>query len=247
MALIECPECDGMVSDKASTCPHCGCPASEFKKLTPGKLPTNQKADNSLENKDVAQKDEEVWKEIPGFEGYFSVSNHGRVRSEDRTVPHARHGKVSYKGNIKKLTPSRRGREGKPLTLVVSLGKEHKNKSFNVHVLIAEAFLGERPDGLVIDHIDGDPTNNHVDNLEYVTYQENTQRAYDIGLAAGMTGESNPSSKLNRDDVKSIKQLLEDRSMPQAKIAKRYGVCAQVISDIKLGKTWKHVSLDSNN
>ena len=51
-----------------------------------------------------------------------------------------------------------------------------------IHVLVAELFLGDRPDGMQIDHIDGDKSNNCLENLEYVTPKENTIRASNLGL-----------------------------------------------------------------
>lgn len=62
----------------------------------------------------------------------------------------------------------------------VVLRKEGNSYTRYVHRLVASAFLGESD--LTVNHVDGDKSNNHVDNLEYVTISENIQHAYDLGL-----------------------------------------------------------------
>ena len=61
----------------------------------------------------------------------------------------------------------------------LSLSKDGVQKFFNVHVLVAMAFLGHTPNGwaLVVDHIDNDPKNNNIENLRVITQRENTSRA----------------------------------------------------------------------
>lgn len=65
--------------------------------------------------------------------------------------------------------------------MVVSLGKPHR-KQFRVHVLVATAFIENKNGKLVVNHIDGDKSNNRVDNLEWVTSKENVQHAIKTGL-----------------------------------------------------------------
>lgn len=60
----------------------------------------------------------------------------------------------------------------------VCLSHKGETKHFHIHSLVAEAFLGKRPKGLVVDHIDNDPLNNNVENLRYVTSKENTVKYY---------------------------------------------------------------------
>lgn len=111
---------------------------------------------------------EEEWKPIPGYEGYYEVSSHGRVRSLDREV-HTKNGQARRrKGRLKK--PSRRA-NGYPQTL---LCREGKRKNKYVHRLVLEGFVGPCPDGMECLHIDGNKTNNHVDNLRWGTGSENT-------------------------------------------------------------------------
>ena len=111
----------------------------------------------------------EQWKDIPGYEGKYQVSDQGRVKSLDRTIVRSTGVKHKIKGRI--LKPSN------PTTdyPTVSLGLNNPKK---VHQLVAEAFLDHKPCGhqLVVDHIDHDKTNNKLENLRLTSQRENTSR-----------------------------------------------------------------------
>ena len=109
----------------------------------------------------------ERWKPVTGHEGIYEVSNHGRVRSVDRTVTRSDGQVHQLKGNILR-TPL--NKYGYPCVNLCIQGKQQKR---HVHALVAEAFIGTRPDGVDVCHSDGDPANNHVDNLRYGTRSEN--------------------------------------------------------------------------
>ena len=94
-----------------------------------------------------------------GWEGLYEVSSLGRVR----TLP--RHGKP---GRILKLQQAKRG--GYP---AVSMSRNSIGRTFKVHVLVAAAFLGPKPDGLEVLHADDDKNNNVATNLRYGTRSEN--------------------------------------------------------------------------
>lgn len=110
----------------------------------------------------------EQWRDIPGYEGYYQVSSEGRVKSLPR--------KVARGGNILSVNGKmlRAGRTGKNYLMVV-LSKEGVGKSKEIHTLVAEAFLGPKPPGMVIRHLDGDKHNNRADNLAYGTLSDNTR------------------------------------------------------------------------
>lgn len=100
-----------------------------------------------------------MWKDIKGYEGYYQVSDDGRVRRIYDTVP----------PRILKSRPS--------LYPTVSLCVGQKKKSFNVHRLVAETFL-ERPERTTeVNHKDGNKWNNDLSNLEWVTQKENMNHA----------------------------------------------------------------------
>ena len=110
----------------------------------------------------------EEWKDIPGYEGSYQVSNLGRVKSVPRKVPYK--GGPSYallKGKIMSLSVEKDG------YLVVALSKKGARKMHKVHRLVAAAFIGGEHRGLQINHIDGDKSNNSVDNLEWCSCKQN--------------------------------------------------------------------------
>ena len=109
----------------------------------------------------------EQWKPVNGYEGIYEVSSHGRVRSLDRVVTYSDGRVRRHKGKILSAPLSR---DGYP---AVNLHTQGKLKKRYVHSLIAETFIGPRPEGMEVCHNDGNPTNNHVDNLRYGTRSEN--------------------------------------------------------------------------
>ena len=110
----------------------------------------------------------EEWRDIPGYEGMYQVSNLGQVRSIGRTVTRSDGQVHRYKGKI--LSTPLLQQTGYPF---VKLSNHGKNQVRTVHSLVAEAFFGPRPEGTEVCHGDGNPTNNHVDNLRYGTRSEN--------------------------------------------------------------------------
>lgn len=115
----------------------------------------------------------EVWKPIPGYEGRYEVSDAGRVRSVDHCVP-------CFTGDRKRLVKGRVLRPGRTTSghLSVALGK---GNSMWVHSLVARTFLGARPDGMEVLHLDHDPKNNALGNLAYGTRSENLKMDYAAG------------------------------------------------------------------
>lgn len=101
---------------------------------------------------------QEEWRQIPGWPGYL-VSDHGRVRS-----PH------SWRGQPNRILLGNPSVQGYPTVTLCSAGERRRTR---VHVLVAEAFLGPRPEGQVIRHLDGNQLNNRPENLRYGTPGEN--------------------------------------------------------------------------
>lgn len=114
----------------------------------------------------------EVWKDIVGYEGKYQVSNLGYIKSLEMWTGD----KYIKRDKILRGSLSKNG------YLYVSLCKGGKAKKYKVNRLVAQAFI-ENPYNLPItNHIDGDKTNNCVDNLEWTTQSENLKHAYRIGL-----------------------------------------------------------------
>lgn len=107
------------------------------------------------------------------------------------------------------------------------------SRRFNVHRLVAFAFIPNPHGYPCINHIDNDKTNNRADNLEWCTYKQNTAH----GIKQGRIHWNNPHSKLTRKQVSQVRKLLA-AGMSQDSIGNKFGVCQGTISHIKLGKTW---------
>lgn len=115
---------------------------------------------------------DEQWKVIEGFEGYYEISNRGRIRSIDRVCnTHSSEAGRRIKGQI--ITPTDNGNG----YLIVHLKRNGKRSSRYIHRLVAEAFLERRTGCNVVDHIDYNKKNNAVENLRWCTQKENICRS----------------------------------------------------------------------
>lgn len=127
--------------------------------------------------------DVEVWKPIPGYEGLYEASSQGRIRTaEGKTTSSARFDRRVWQQRImKQKWRGRKGNTGKS-DARVCLWKNGEEKTFLVSRLVAMAFLPAPFEKLTVNHIDGNPANNRVDNLEWCTIRENIQHAFETGL-----------------------------------------------------------------
>lgn len=112
---------------------------------------------------------QEEWRDIAGYEGYYQVSNLGRVRSLDRYVPHKTFGQQFRKGGLMATHITNAG------YISVNLCKNNKYKSFDIHRLVALAFIGCGGSEMEVNHKDENKQNNIVDNLEWVTKSQNNR------------------------------------------------------------------------
>ena len=114
------------------------------------------------------------------------------------------------------------------------------DRQVKVHHLVAEAFIGPRPEGLTIDHIDNNKLNNHYSNLEYVTLQENLHRAYVNGskdnVCIGVIGTDIKSGVMK--EYKSISDAALDVS-GNRKYASSITLCLSGKRTTAYGHTWR--------
>lgn len=114
----------------------------------------------------------EVWKDIPDYEGLYQVSNLGRVKSLERMMinpsPYGKTPLRKHKAQIRKIRVDRHG------YCCVSIYIEGKAKNIKVHRLVASAFIPNPENKREIDHINGIKTDNRVSNLRWVTSSENS-------------------------------------------------------------------------
>lgn len=107
----------------------------------------------------------EVFKDIPNFEGLYMVSNLGRVKSLTKKLGNRTRKEVILKHRCSSSRPYK----------LITLSKKGVLKTFTVHSLIAEAFLNYKRGGkMVIDHIDNNPENNNLKNLQIITKSQNS-------------------------------------------------------------------------
>lgn len=173
----------------------------------------------------------ENWKEIEGFEGYYAISDKGRVMSCDRKIVEKNTGSVVTRKStiLKNITTQGYSR--------VSLSRNDKKYAKMVHRLVAIAFIPNPYNKREVNHIDGDKNNNHVSNLEWVTPKENTKHAWDTGLCKPSFGESHGCSKFKNEDILLIRSC--NYSTPV--LANMYKVNKSTINRIKKRVSWKHI------
>lgn len=113
-----------------------------------------------------------------------------------------------------------------------------RNKLVQMHKLIALTFLGPRPEGYHINHIDCNKHNNKPENLEYVTPNENMQHVVKNRLMP--FGERTGVSKLTEEDVRKI--MLIPRSIPARLLIEEFNCCESTIWGIRKGASWNHIT-----
>lgn len=163
-----------------------------------------------------AGSDVEAW--IPGHEGRYSIRTDGTVlghRAGGRPYP---------------IAPRRSARQGH-LKVTIGWPREHHW----VHRLVLEAFVGPAPEGAVARHLNGDPTDNHLENLAWGTQAENCLDTVAHGRSA--RGERNPRAKLTEETVREIRRLL-NRGVPGGRVATEFGISPATVSEIKSGRLW---------
>lgn len=165
----------------------------------------------------------EEWRWIPNFENVYKVSNFGRVQSFLKSG-----GPKVLKCGIQQRTSNGGG------YLRVTLTKGGKRSYHLVHVLVCLAFIGEAPTNYEIDHKDRNRTNARLDNLEYVTRQENNKRAV---FACGETHYSSRFTELQVLDMRSRYSKGERQYL----IALAYNAPIQTIAGILKRRNWKHL------
>lgn len=168
--------------------------------------------------------DGEVWRDVPGYGGWYIVSNRGRVWAfkSSRLLSQADNGwgylyVGLYHGN-----------------------RRDQRKLRTVHRLVAETFLGPCPHGSQVNHKDGDKTNNTLDNLEYMTPAENVGHAINTGLFGSNTGMGR---KLRANQAVEIRERYAAGGTTYKELALEYGVSQLTILQIVNRKTWKNAEM----
>lgn len=134
--------------------------------------------------------DSEVWKPIPGYEGLYEASSMGNIRTaEGKTTSSARFESRVWKQRVMKQKHEKRNGNTGNTDARVCLWKDGKEKTFLVARLVAMAFIPAPYEKLTVNHIDGNPSNNAVDNLEWVTHADNIKLGFHNGQYASIQKE----------------------------------------------------------
>jgi hypothetical protein len=161
----------------------------------------------------------EIWKDIEGFEGRYFVSNTGRVKSlytgEERIM------KLYFRPKM---------------YTTVGLSWNGRTIAYQVHRLVATAFMPNLMNLREINHKDGNKYNNYIDNLEWCTSKENKQHAIKIGTF--IKGESAGHAKLNEFQVRVIRKA---NDLFIHELATIFNMSVSATEQAKNRKTWKHV------
>lgn len=171
----------------------------------------------------------ERWRDVPGYEGLFQVSDRGRVKS----LPRLRRTKGDGVCPVKEkfLTPYLNGDYWK-----VYLKKEGKGWLVGLHRLVLLAFRGPPKRGQQGRHLDGDASNNFLFNLEWGTAKENGQDK--IRHGTNPSGERNIKAKLTWRKVRQIRKMYQTTDISQQELADMFGVHQTAISNIVRNKGW---------
>jgi len=163
---------------------------------------------------------EECWKPVAGYESRYLVSSFGNVKG------------LRY-NSLLRLQRNEKG------YLNIALWCNDAVKVMRVHRLVLEAFVGPCPQGHEGAHLDGNPGNNHLENLAWVTRAENHSHKKLHGTA--LIGERQHQSKLKDSQVLEIFHS----TIPAPQICGRYNVSASAVRMIRQGVTWSHVTRKS--
>lgn len=190
------------------------------------------------------------WKDVPSYEGLYQVSDCGQVRALARTIINKNGVPQKYPAKLLKIFWAK---HGKCLYGYATLSKNHVVTKYGVHRLVALAFIPNTGNKPCINHIDNNPENNEVTNLEWCTQVENMQHAqkqgrlYNAQSAGGKAGSKVNLDKLltKLDKVKSTWinswfVIGKDFSFQRKK--KYYVKCrckCGTESDIEFGRVWR--------
>lgn len=188
-----------------------------------------------MKNNNINQLENERWLPVKTWETVYEVSNFGRIRRITNGIRN-----IGRAGHIMGFTPDKDGY----LQVKLSHGKHRKIRK--VHRLVVEAFIGDIPPKHVTNHLDGNPANNHLSNLEITTYSGNNLHAFRVlgRKPVCIKGEAN-RAKLSNEQVLKIRERYANEGgrnkLNYAHLAIEYNVHPDTIARIVRREGWKHI------
>ena len=180
---------------------------------------------------------EEIWKDIPEYEGFYQISNLGRVKRKKRNV-NSFIQKSGFRAISDRICKSQDNGKGYK-QIYVSIN--NKRKLFYIHRLVAIYFI-ENPDNKPqVNHKDGNKSNNVFNNLEWCSRIENIKHAIEKKLI-NAKGENSKNAKLTEKQVLAIRRLNKiNPKFNKTKVAKKLNVRDTTIHKIIKNKRWCHI------
>jgi hypothetical protein len=172
----------------------------------------------------------EIWKDIPGFEGWYQASDLGNIRSVERMV--------KTKGGALRHSASKVLAPGGPRYALVILSIDGKRKTRGVHRLVCTAFHGAPPPNAHAAHNDGDISNNKAKNLRWATAKENCLDR--VLHKTWVHGARVNTAKMAESDIQQVK-IRAANGESRISIAKDMGVHRSSIDQLLRGDTWQHL------
>lgn len=159
-----------------------------------------------------------------------------------KTIEKAKNYYITRRGEVKNKTGHslslRCNRDG---YVYAELYENNRSTAYTVHRMVAIAFIPNPEDKPCVNHIDGDKTNNGVENLEWVTYSENNFHAFATGLSKPQIGEDNPAAKYTEEQVHDICDLMQ-KGYRNIDIVEELSVGINVVKNIRRGSSWLYIS-----
>lgn len=183
----------------------------------------------------------EMWKDVKGYEGLYQVNNFGEVKSLERPYINQYGVCGTKKAKIlnKKIVCFDKNKKNTQGYYAVNLCNKDGGKWTRVHIIVANAFLDNPENKKEVNHKNGNKLDNRVENLEWVTHSENCLHAWKTGLQKigkeriEKIKENNIKLRgLNADTVKNIYNDFIIKKISMNKIAKKYKISVQTVSNI---------------
>lgn len=180
----------------------------------------------------------EIWKFIPATNNLYEVSNLGNIKRVPSLVPNNINGGQRKVGG-QLLSQKTKSNQYKEVCLYI---KPNISTMMYVHRAVASAFIGEIPEGFVINHKNGVKSNNNLENLEIVTYSQNSKHAFDTGLSINpiFKGSKHGMAKLTEDVVLKIRDFHNQHKSIDA-VINQFSISRGTAANVCYRNTWKHI------
>lgn len=179
-----------------------------------------------------------IIKPVPGYEQFYSASSDGRVFSHNYRMT----------GRFEELAQSSlydKRRTSSTLYRRAKMWHINRHTPTALHRVIALTFIPNPNNYPCVNHLDGDKGNNNAENLEWCTVKHNNRHSEATGLSRHQQGEDHGMHILTEKQVLEIKERLSNNWYwgIGVELGREYGVSHFTISDIKQGKSWKHLGV----